>query len=29
MMHYMLLFNETADEMGKRGDPADAEAYWA
>lgn len=28
-MHYMLLFNETADEMGKRGDPAEAEAYWA
>ncbi len=27
-MHYMLLFNETRDEMGKRFDPAQAEAYW-
>lgn len=27
-MHYMLLFNETADEMGKRNDPAQADAYW-
>lgn len=27
-MHYMLLFNETADEMGKRSDPAQADAYW-
>lgn len=27
-MHYMLLFNETAEELGKRADPAHAEAYW-
>ena len=27
-MHYMLLFNETADERGKRDDPAAADAYW-
>lgn len=27
-MHYMLLFNETADEMGKRSDPTQADAYW-
>jgi len=27
-MHYMLLFNETADEMGKRDDPAAAANYW-
>lgn len=27
-MHYMLLFKETADEMGKRADPAHADAYW-
>lgn len=27
-MHYMLLFNETADELGKRSDPSAADAYW-
>jgi len=27
-MHYMLLFNETPAEAGKRNDPAQAEAYW-
>lgn len=27
-MHYMLLFNETPAELGKRNDPARAEAYW-
>lgn len=27
-MHYMLLFNETADEMAKRADPGEADAYW-
>lgn len=27
-MHYMLLFNETPAEGGKRNDPAQAEAYW-
>ena len=27
-MHYMLLFNETAAELGKRTDPARADAYW-
>jgi hypothetical protein len=27
-MHYMLLFNEKAEELGKRNDPAKAEAYW-
>lgn len=27
-MHYMLLFNETADERAKRNDPAHAGAYW-
>lgn len=27
-MHYMLLFNETAQELGKRADPAQAETYW-
>lgn len=27
-MHYMLLFNETADELAKREDPAHGEAYW-
>lgn len=27
-MHYMLLFNETAEELGKRTDPAKAQAYW-
>lgn len=27
-MHYMLLFNETPDEVSKRIDPAQAEAYW-
>jgi len=27
-MQYMLLFNETAQELGKRTDPAKAEAYW-
>ena len=27
-MHYMLLFNETAEEVGKRTDPAAAPAYW-
>lgn len=27
-MQYMLLFNEKADELGKRADPAQANAYW-
>jgi hypothetical protein len=27
-MHYMLLFNETKAEMGKRTDPSRADAYW-
>lgn len=27
-MQYMLLFNETPEEQGKRNDPAQAEAYW-
>lgn len=27
-MHYMLLFNETAEETNKRTDPAQADAYW-
>lgn len=27
-MHYILLFNENADEMAKRSDPALADAYW-
>jgi len=27
-MHYMLLFNETPAEQGKRNDPAQADAYW-
>lgn len=27
-MHYMLLFRETADEVAKRDDPAQAGAYW-
>ena len=27
-MHYMLLFNETPQEMGKRHDPAEAPVYW-
>ena len=27
-MHYMLLFNETPGELGKRTDPAAADAYW-
>lgn len=27
-MHYMLLFNETADEQGKRADPVQADGYW-
>ena len=27
-MHYMLLFNETAAERGKRSDPAQAGPYW-
>jgi hypothetical protein len=27
-MHYMLLFNETAEEVSKRVNPAEAEAYW-
>jgi hypothetical protein len=27
-MHYMLLFNETAGEMAKRTDPAQADTYW-
>ena len=28
MMHYMLLFNETAEERGKRTHPTQSEAYW-
>lgn len=27
-MHYMLLFNETAEELSKRTAAAEAEAYW-
>ena len=27
-MHYMLLFKETPEELGKRADPAEADAYW-
>lgn len=27
-MQYMLLFNETAEEVGKRADPDAAPAYW-
>lgn len=27
-MHYMLIYRETAEEIGKRNDPAQAEAYW-
>lgn len=27
-MHFMLLFNETAEEMDKRADPAAADRYW-
>jgi hypothetical protein len=27
-MHYMLLFNETPAEQGKRTDAAEADAYW-
>ena len=27
-MHYVLLFNETPGEMGKRNDPQAAEPYW-
>lgn len=27
-MHYMLIYRETPEEMGKRHDPAQAEAYW-
>lgn len=27
-MHYMLLFNETAAELAKGSNPAEAEAYW-
>jgi len=27
-MHYMLLYNETTEELAKRADPAAAEAYW-
>lgn len=27
-MHYMLLFNETAEELGTRADPAKAGSYW-
>lgn len=27
-MHYVLLYNETADERGKRNDPAQASVYW-
>jgi hypothetical protein len=27
-MHYMLIYNEAADELGKRDNPAQAEAYW-
>lgn len=28
-MHYMLLFNETPEELAKRTDAAQAEAYWS
>jgi hypothetical protein len=28
-MHYMLMFYETADEVARRDDPAQAPAYWA
>lgn len=27
-MHYMLLFNENAEERTKRTDPAEADTYW-
>lgn len=27
-MEYMLMFNETAQELAKRDDPAEAPAYW-
>mgnify|MGYP002780265319 CR=1 FL=1 len=27
-MHYMLIYLETAEEMGKREDPAQAGTYW-
>ncbi len=27
-MHYMLIYRETPEELGKRDDPAQAEAYW-
>jgi hypothetical protein len=27
-MHYVLLYNEKPEEMGKRHDPAQAETYW-
>jgi hypothetical protein len=27
-MHYVLLFNETADELARRADPAAKAAYW-
>lgn len=27
-MHYVLLYKETAAEVGKRTDPAEADAYW-
>jgi hypothetical protein len=27
-MHYMLLFNETPAEQGKRSSPSEAETYW-
>jgi hypothetical protein len=27
-MHYMLLFNETTNELAKRTDPAQTELYW-
>ena len=27
-MHYVLLYSETPQEIGKRSDPAEADAYW-
>jgi hypothetical protein len=27
-MHYMLIYHETAEELGKRSDPRVAESYW-
>ena len=27
-MHYVLLYNESAAELGRRNDPAQADAYW-